>query len=89
MGLDEHLDAGDKVEEEGQAGQMDTGLAPADQPVKDGRKNGDRSRRIEDHRNSQPEQIHFASHLTGAKKQYTVTLITCAGWMGLTEGWTE
>jgi hypothetical protein len=55
------------VEEEGQAGQMDAGLAPALNAMEHGRKNGHSRRRIEDCRNSEPKKIHFDSHLTVAK----------------------
>jgi hypothetical protein len=59
MRLDEHFDARDKVEEEGHAGQMDAAPAPARQSVEHSRKDGDGGRRIENRRNSEPEQVHL------------------------------
>ena len=76
MGLDKHLDTGNEMEEKGKTGQVNAGLAPPHQPIENGRKDGDRGRRVENSRNSKPDKIHFNLHLNGANQQYTVTLIT-------------
>ena len=54
------------MEEETHASQVDAGLAPSDQAVENGREDGDRSSRVEDCCNSEPEQIHFGLHLKAA-----------------------
>jgi hypothetical protein len=54
------------MEEEPQPSQVDTGLAPSDHAVKNGREDGDRSSRVKDCSNSEPEQIHFGLHLKAA-----------------------
>ena len=41
MGLDEHFDHGDEVEEEGHSAEMDAGLAPAEEAIEHGREDGD------------------------------------------------
>jgi hypothetical protein len=63
MGLNEHLDARDEVEEEGHAAQVDAGLAPSYDPIEHGREDSHSRRRIKDRRNSEPEEVHFDSTL--------------------------
>ena len=79
MGLDQHLDSRDEVEEDGHAGEVDTDFAPAEEAIEDGREDGHRRRRVEDCRNSEPEQNHFDLHLKGVREQYTVMQITKRG----------
>ena len=52
MGLDEHFDYGDKVEEPGHSAEMDAGLFPAKDAIEHGWEDGDGRRRVEDSRNS-------------------------------------
>ena len=52
MGEDEHFDDRDKMEEKGEAAQVDAGLAPGDGVIEHRREDGDTSAGIENGRNS-------------------------------------
>jgi hypothetical protein len=52
MSLDKHFNCGDEVKEERHSAQVDAGLAPPDQAIEHGRKDGDTCRRVKDSRNS-------------------------------------
>jgi hypothetical protein len=42
---------------------VDTYFAPADQTIEHGREDGDRCCRVENSRDSEPEEIHYEVHL--------------------------
>ena len=52
VGLDQHLDHGDEMKEEGQSAEVDAGLTPRDRVIEDSREDGDTSTGIEKGRNS-------------------------------------
>jgi hypothetical protein len=76
MSLDQHFNAGDEMEEEGQAGQVDASLVPALNAVEHSRKDSNSGRSVKGSRNLKPKQVHIDIYLTGVKGQYTVIQIT-------------
>jgi hypothetical protein len=55
---------------------VDTPPAPPIDFVQYGRKDSNTRRRVQDSRNSKPEQVHIDFHLKGGTAQYTVMQIT-------------